>query len=91
VGRLLLLMVLAPCLSGCGLALLAGEVAARRDKDQRDKKAFTENFQRENLELQKAGLPPVDWCAEIYREKPHWYHWDGSCGNPPTVPQQPKT
>ncbi len=45
--------------------------------------AFTENFRKRTLERMNAGLPPLDWCAEIYEARPSWYANDGSCANGP--------
>ena len=78
--RLSLLMVLASGLSGCGLAVGA---AAATAKLRYDRATFIENFQKQNVERQKVGLPPLNWCDEIYRTTPRWYAWDGSCANGP--------
>jgi hypothetical protein len=80
-------MVLVPCLSGCGLA--AGFVVGKAI-EHTSRANFTADFQKQNLERQKAGLPPLDWCSEIYRTKPQWYRGDASCAtNPPKAIAQP--
>jgi len=84
VGRLLLLMVLAPCLSGCAASFIpATYITGGALKSGFDRGVFTADFKKQNLERQKAGLPPLDWCAEIYRTRSRWYAWDGSCLNGP--------
>jgi hypothetical protein len=99
--RLSLLMVLASGLSGCAavFAFEAGQ-AAGTVKMRHDRATFIEDFQKQNVERQKVGLPPLDWCEEIYRTTPRWYAWDGSCANgpeatklrkmPPNPPHQEK-
>ncbi len=63
--------------------IFAGDLALRKYYwEPKEKAEFTANFQKENLEREKAGLPPLDWCAEIYRARPRWYHWDGTCKVP---------
>ena len=90
-GRLLLLMVLASGLSGCA-AFVAFDVgrAASIAKARHDRATFTEDFQKQNVERQKVGLQPLDWCDEIYRTKPRWYAWDGSCANGPEATKMRK-
>ncbi len=81
--KLLLLMLLAPCLSGCGF--LIGRVA-REVEERRDRAGFIAEFHRQNQEREKAGLPLLDFCAEMYRTAPRWYHWDDSCKKVPPLP-----
>jgi hypothetical protein len=98
--RLSLLMVLASGLSGCAFSGIAVGEAAVAAKLRYDRATFIEDFRKQNVERQKVGLPPLDWCEEIYRTTPRWYAWDGSCANgpeatklrkmPPNPPHQEK-
>lgn len=66
-------------LNGCAAVLVGGlmyDHAASRD----DKRKFTENFNKQNLEREKASLKPLDWCSEVYKYSKSWANEQPGCG-----------
>lgn len=64
--------------SGCAAVLVGGlmyDHVASRD----DKRKFTENFNKENLEREKAGLQKLDWCSEVYKFSKSWANEQPGC------------
>jgi hypothetical protein len=39
----------------------------RPHQEPAGKHQFTQEFQKQNFEREKAGLPKLDWCAECYK------------------------
>ncbi|MGE0629981.1 MAG: hypothetical protein AB7O43_19450 [Hyphomicrobiaceae bacterium] len=69
--RLLIVIAAMAMLPGCAAVLVGGlmyDHAASRE----DKAKFTQNFQQQNLEREKAGLPKLDWCSEVYKYSKSW-------------------
>ena len=64
--RILLVVALALLLPGCA-AVLVGGLMYDHTASREDKAKFTQNFQNQNLEREKAGLPELDWCSEVYK------------------------
>lgn len=85
-GVLLNVLALVPVLSGCA-AVVAGGIFYDHIKAREDRAAFTADFRKQNLEREKAGLPALDWCTELYRTKPSWYAEDATCSKQ----EQPKS
>lgn len=76
--RLIVMAALVVALSGCAAVLVGGlmyDHAASRD----DKRKFTENFTKQNLEREKAGLKPLDWCSEVYKFSKSWANEQPGC------------
>ena len=65
-------------LSGCA-AVLVGGLIYDHTRNREEKKQFTEDFRKQNLEREKAGLKPLDWCQELYKFDQHWYGEDANC------------
>ena len=92
-ARLLGVIALATLLSGCA-AVVAGGIFYDHAKAREDRAAFTADFRKQNLEREKAGLQPLDWCTELYRTKQSWYAEDATCNKqtqPATRPDQSPT
>jgi hypothetical protein len=65
-------------LSGCAAALVGG-LLYDNAADNTNRTRWTENFGRQNLEREKAGLQPLDWCSEIYKAKKSWATAEQGC------------
>jgi len=76
--RLLGMLVLPLVLNGCA-AVLVGGLFYHDSKTRDQRLAFTLDFQKQNLEREKAGLKPLDWCQELYKFDQHWYGEDANC------------
>jgi hypothetical protein len=61
----------AVALSGCA-AVLVGGLIYDHTRSREERKEFTENFNKQNLEREKAGLPKLDWCSECYKFSKSW-------------------
>jgi hypothetical protein len=48
-------------------------------KSNEEKAAFTTNFQKTNLEREKAKLKPLDWCSEAYKFDKGWATENPQC------------
>jgi hypothetical protein len=84
-------------LNGCA-AVVAGGIFYDHAKDRESKTAFTSDFRKQNLEREKAGLQPLDWCTELYRTKQSWHDADATCTKKsgqqapePSTPDAPKS
>lgn len=58
-------------LNGCA-AVLVGGLIYDHTRSREEKKQFTEDFRKENLEREKAGLAKLDWCSEVYKYSRSW-------------------
>jgi hypothetical protein len=56
-------------LSGCA-AVLVGGLFYHDSKTRDQRLSFTQDFQKQNLEREKAGLKPLGWCDELYKFEP---------------------
>ena len=77
-GMVLGVLAFTAALTGCA-AVVAGGIFYDHVKAREDRAAFTNDFRKQNLEREKSGLPPLDWCTELYRTKPSWYAEDATC------------
>lgn len=76
--RILATLMLPVVLNGCAAVLVGGLIY--HDSKTRDQRlAFTQDFQKQNLEREKAGLPRLNWCEELYRFDQSWYAEDATC------------
>ena len=76
--KILVAALLPVVLSGCAAVLVGGLIY--HDSKTRDQRlAFTQDFQKQNFEREKAGLQPLKWCDELYRFDQSWYAEDGTC------------
>jgi hypothetical protein len=48
-----------------------------KTRDQR--KEFVQDFNKNNIEREKAGLSKLDWCDELYKFDQSWYGEDQRC------------
>ena len=72
----LILIVLSQ--AGCAPVLIAS--AFYDHSKNRDARAtFVEEYNRQNLEREKASLAPLKWCEELYRFDKNWYVTDKTC------------
>ena len=76
--RLFGMLVLPLVLNGCA-AVLVGGLFYHDSKTRDQRLAFTLDFEKQNLEREKAGLKPLDWCQELYKFDQHWYEEDANC------------
>lgn len=58
-------------LSGCA-AVLVGGLIYDHTQSREERKQFTEDFRKQNLEREKAGLAKLDWCSEVYKYSRSW-------------------
>jgi hypothetical protein len=65
-------------LNGCA-AVLVGGLFYHDSKTRDQRLAFTQDFQKQNLEREKAGLQPLKWCDELYGFDQSWYGEDANC------------
>lgn len=72
------LMAMCMSLSGCA-AVLVGGLMYDHTASREDKRKFTENFNQQNLEREKAGLPRLDWCSEVYKYSKSWANEQPGC------------
>lgn len=77
-GKLIAALLLPVALGGCA-AVLVGGLFYHDSKTRDQRLAFTQDFQKQNLEREKAGLQPLSWCDELYRFDQSWYGEDGKC------------
>jgi hypothetical protein len=76
--RIVAAVMMLLALNGCAAVLVGGLIY--HDSKTRDQRlAFTKDFQDQNLEREKAGLKPLDWCKELYKFDKHWYGEDANC------------
>lgn len=76
--RMIGVLVLPMLLSGCAAVLVGGLIYHdSKSRDQRLK--FTQDFQRQNMEREKAGLKALTWCEELYKFDQSWYKEDATC------------
>jgi len=75
---MLAVLLLPIALNGCAAVLVGGLIY--HDSKTRDQRlAFTQDYQKQNLEREKAGLKPLVWCEELYRFDQSWYGEDATC------------
>ena len=78
-SNLLAAVVLAPlALGGCAAALVGG-LLYDNSSDNTDRAKWTQSFNTNNLEREKAGLKPLDFCSEMYKAKASWATSDSGC------------
>jgi hypothetical protein len=65
-------------LGGC-VPVLVGGLFYKSVKSNEEKAAFTTNFQKTNLEREKAKLQPLDWCSEAYKFDKGWATENPQC------------
>ena len=70
-GKVAALVLMASLTSGCA-AVVAGGIFYDHARSREDKRQFTENFNKQNLEREKAGLAKLDWCSEVYKFSKSW-------------------
>ncbi len=76
--RILATLMLPIALNGCA-AVLVGGLFYHDSKTRDQRLAFTTDFQKQNLEREKAGLQPLKWCEELYKFDQSWYAEDKNC------------
>ena len=75
--RLLAILVVGFVLNGCAAVLVGGLFHGGSSTSQKQK--YTTDFNQQNLEREKAGLKPLDWCSETYKVDKAWAVEDDSC------------
>jgi hypothetical protein len=65
-------------LNGCA-AVLVGGLHYHDSKTRDQRLSFTQDFNKQNFECEKAGLQPLGWCNELYKFDQSWYAEDGNC------------
>jgi hypothetical protein len=71
IAKLAALALALVVLNGCA-AVLVGGLIYDHTRSREEKKQFTEDFRKENLEREKAGLAKLDWCSEVYKYSRSW-------------------
>jgi hypothetical protein len=69
--RMSLVLFLSILLSGC-VPVLIGGLMYQSSKTEAEKNQFLIEFNKNNLEREKAGLKPLDICIEMYHFDPGW-------------------
>jgi hypothetical protein len=75
--RLLAVLVVGFLLNGCAAVLVGGVFYGSSKTSEKQK--YTTDFNQQNLEREKAGLKPLDWCSETYKLDKAWAVEDDSC------------
>lgn len=65
------LVAIALALNGCA-AVLVGGLFYNSAKTYEQKQKFTADFNQQNLERERAGLKPLDWCSQTYKFDKAW-------------------
>ncbi len=65
-------------LSGCA-AVVAGGIFYDHARSREDKRQFTETYNKQNIEREKAGLAKLDWCSEVYKFSKSWANEQAGC------------
>lgn len=73
-----LFLVLILFLQDCVPALI-GSVAYKSSKTKGQRQEFMSQFQKTNMEREKMGLKPLDWCSEVYKFDEGWANNDKEC------------
>lgn len=76
--RLLIVIAALVLTPGCA-AVLVGGLMYDHTASREDKRKFTENFNAQNLEREKSGLPKLDWCSEVYKYSKGWAKEQPGC------------
>ena len=63
---------------GCAAALV-GRLLYDNASDNTDRAKWNQSFNANNLEREKAGLRPLDFCSEMYKAKRSWAESDSGC------------
>jgi hypothetical protein len=69
--RIFAILLLPFALNGCA-AVLVGGLVYHDSKSREQRAAFNEHFNQMNLEREKAGLPPLDYCTEARHSDQTW-------------------
>lgn len=75
---LILSMIIGILSSSCVETLIASSVY-KSSKTRQAKQEFMADFNQTNIEREKAGLPPLDLCAEQYHFDKKWADNDPVC------------
>ncbi len=75
--RLFLLTLFLFC-NGCVAALVGGGLY-KHSKTKEQRQQFTNQFEKINLEREKVGLKPLDWCTEAYKFDEGFANNDPQC------------
>ena len=85
VGTIAAAFSLALVTGGCA-AVVAGGLIYHDSKSRDQRQAFQKQFQEQNIERAKVGLPPLDFCTEARRSDNTWAADLPECK--PTAPAQ---
>ena len=66
--------------SGCAAALVGGAIY-HSSQTNSQRAAFTSDFQKTNLERDRARLKPLDWCTEAYKLDAGWAKEKQECSD----------
>ena len=76
--KIMTLLSMTTMLGGCAAALVGGAFYhSAQTNSQRTE--FTTNFQKQNVEREKAKLKPLDWCSEAYKFDKGWAMENPDC------------
>lgn len=76
--KLCLVITLLMLNASCVPALIVGGVAANSSK-RKSRGAWSAEFHKTNMEREKAGLKPLDFCEEAYKFDPKWVKKHPDC------------
>lgn len=69
--RLIAVCVFAMFVSGC-IPTIIGAAAYSSSKNKKTRQEFVNNFNQTNIEREKAGLKPLDYCDEALKFDAKW-------------------
>jgi len=75
---LLPLILIGALISGC-IPTIIGASVYKSSKTRESKERFMTQFNQNNIEREKAGLPPLDLCTEQYHFDKKWADNDPQC------------
>lgn len=64
--------------SSCVPAIIVGGVMAN-SSSKKTRSKWNQEFIQTNLEREKAGLKPLDWCEEAFKVNEGWAKDDKAC------------
>lgn len=72
-------LLVAAILSTSCVPVMVGGLIAKSASSDSSKREFTNNFQRVNMERERAGLRALDWCSEQYKFDAGWAANEPEC------------
>jgi len=78
INKILLLLLALSILQGCA-AVAVGSYAYNNSEKRESRQKFIQDYNKTNLEREKAGLKPIDLCEGKRSFDPEWAEEDKAC------------